>query len=213
MCRRTRRSTITCGSASFSTSWPTSRDCAGLRQRPRWTPRSERLDLTRVMPLLTGKLSRGFRQRVSIAQALLGNSADAGAGRADQRARSVPGYRLSRSHPLARGKPHRADRITRPPRDRKDRLPDHDPARRRASDRRCAEGNIGRDNVAACGGRSGSGRPRRRLRRRRRARHRRRTGLRLGNDALPDQGRAASPSVAAGHRRGAGRSRRRRLAS
>jgi ABC-2 type transport system ATP-binding protein len=33
---------------------------------------SERLDLTRVMPLLTGKLSRGFRQRVSIAQALLG---------------------------------------------------------------------------------------------------------------------------------------------
>ena len=34
---------------------------------------SERLDLTRVMMLLTSKLSRGFRQRVSIAQALLGN--------------------------------------------------------------------------------------------------------------------------------------------
>jgi ABC-2 type transport system permease protein len=33
---------------------------------------AERLDLTRVMMLLTGKLSRGFRQRVSIAQALLG---------------------------------------------------------------------------------------------------------------------------------------------
>ena len=33
---------------------------------------AERLDLTRVMLLLTGKLSRGFRQRVSIAQALLG---------------------------------------------------------------------------------------------------------------------------------------------
>ena len=33
----------------------------------------ERLDLTRVMKLLTGKLSRGFRQRVSIAQALLGD--------------------------------------------------------------------------------------------------------------------------------------------
>jgi ABC-2 type transport system ATP-binding protein len=32
-----------------------------------------RLDLARVMMLLTGKLSRGFRQRVSIAQALLGN--------------------------------------------------------------------------------------------------------------------------------------------
>jgi gliding motility-associated transport system ATP-binding protein len=31
------------------------------------------LDLTRVMTLLTGKLSRGFRQRVSIAQALLGD--------------------------------------------------------------------------------------------------------------------------------------------
>ena len=34
---------------------------------------AERLDLSRVMMLLTGKLSRGFRQRVSIAQALLGN--------------------------------------------------------------------------------------------------------------------------------------------
>jgi len=34
---------------------------------------AERLDLGRVMPLLSGKLSRGFRQRVSIAQALLGD--------------------------------------------------------------------------------------------------------------------------------------------
>ena len=34
---------------------------------------AERLDLAQVMTLLTGKLSRGFRQRVSIAQALLGN--------------------------------------------------------------------------------------------------------------------------------------------
>jgi ABC-2 type transport system ATP-binding protein len=34
---------------------------------------AEQLDLTRVMTLLTGKLSRGFRQRVSIAQALLGD--------------------------------------------------------------------------------------------------------------------------------------------
>lgn len=34
---------------------------------------AERLDLTRVMTLLTSKLSRGFRQRVSIAQALLGD--------------------------------------------------------------------------------------------------------------------------------------------
>ena len=34
---------------------------------------AERLCLARVMPLLTGKLSRGFRQRVSIAQALLGD--------------------------------------------------------------------------------------------------------------------------------------------
>lgn len=33
---------------------------------------AERLDLGRVMTLLSGKLSRGFRQRVSIAQALLG---------------------------------------------------------------------------------------------------------------------------------------------
>jgi ABC-2 type transport system ATP-binding protein len=35
---------------------------------------AERLDLTHVMNLPTGKLSRGFRQRVSIAQALLGDT-------------------------------------------------------------------------------------------------------------------------------------------
>jgi ABC-2 type transport system ATP-binding protein len=34
---------------------------------------AERLDLSRVMSLPTGKLSRGFRQRVSIASALLGD--------------------------------------------------------------------------------------------------------------------------------------------
>ncbi|WP_342739894.1 ABC transporter ATP-binding protein [Bradyrhizobium sp. B117] len=34
---------------------------------------ADRLDLARVMRLTTGKLSRGFRQRVSIAQALLGD--------------------------------------------------------------------------------------------------------------------------------------------
>jgi len=34
---------------------------------------ADRLDLTRVMTISTGKLSRGFRQRVSIAQALLGD--------------------------------------------------------------------------------------------------------------------------------------------
>jgi gliding motility-associated transport system ATP-binding protein len=34
---------------------------------------AEQLDLMRVMRFLTGKLSRGFRQRVSIAQALLGD--------------------------------------------------------------------------------------------------------------------------------------------
>jgi ABC-2 type transport system ATP-binding protein len=38
------------------------------------TAAAERLDLTRVMMLPTGKLSRGFRQRVSIAQALLGSA-------------------------------------------------------------------------------------------------------------------------------------------
>jgi ABC-2 type transport system ATP-binding protein len=48
----------------------------GLRGRAATTAvdeAAERLDLTRVMRLPTAKLSRGFRQRVSIAQALLGN--------------------------------------------------------------------------------------------------------------------------------------------
>jgi ABC-2 type transport system ATP-binding protein len=44
----------------------------GVAARSAVDDAAERLDLTRVMKLLTGKLSRGFRQRVSIAQALLG---------------------------------------------------------------------------------------------------------------------------------------------
>ncbi|MGY8706018.1 ABC transporter ATP-binding protein [Bradyrhizobium sp. 18BD] len=45
----------------------------GPRARAAVDEAAERLDLTRVMRLTTGKLSRGFRQRVSIAQALLGD--------------------------------------------------------------------------------------------------------------------------------------------
>jgi ABC-2 type transport system ATP-binding protein len=48
----------------------------GLRGTPKKAAveaAAERLDLSRVMRLSTGKLSRGFRQRVSIASALLGD--------------------------------------------------------------------------------------------------------------------------------------------
>jgi ABC-2 type transport system ATP-binding protein len=44
----------------------------GAAARTVFDAAAERLDLARVMTLLTGKLSRGFRQRVSIAQTLLG---------------------------------------------------------------------------------------------------------------------------------------------
>ncbi|SFK10674.1 ABC transporter ATP-binding protein [Bradyrhizobium sp. Gha] len=45
----------------------------GAKARAAVDEAAERLDLTGVMTLATGKLSRGFRQRVSIAQALLAN--------------------------------------------------------------------------------------------------------------------------------------------
>jgi ABC-2 type transport system ATP-binding protein len=45
----------------------------GRRLRQSIEAAAERLDLTDVMMMPTGKLSRGFRQRVSIAQALLGD--------------------------------------------------------------------------------------------------------------------------------------------
>lgn len=45
----------------------------GARARAAVEEAAERLDLGRVMKLTAGKLSRGFRQRVSIAQALLGD--------------------------------------------------------------------------------------------------------------------------------------------
>jgi ABC-2 type transport system ATP-binding protein len=49
------------------------RGLRGLAAKTAVDEAAERLDLTRVMRLPTAKLSRGFRQRVSIAQALLGN--------------------------------------------------------------------------------------------------------------------------------------------
>ncbi|SDH18677.1 ABC-2 type transport system ATP-binding protein [Bradyrhizobium sp. Rc2d] len=45
----------------------------GAKARAAVDEAAERLDLVRVMKLTAGKLSRGFRQRVSIAQALLGD--------------------------------------------------------------------------------------------------------------------------------------------
>ncbi|QQO20260.1 ABC transporter ATP-binding protein [Bradyrhizobium diazoefficiens] len=45
----------------------------GAKARAAVDEAAERLDLARVMKLTAGKLSRGFRQRVSIAQALLGD--------------------------------------------------------------------------------------------------------------------------------------------
>ncbi|HLG85397.1 MAG TPA: ABC transporter ATP-binding protein [Bradyrhizobium sp.] len=48
------------------------RGLSGRAARAAVDEAAERLDLTNVMTLLSAKLSRGFRQRVSIAQALLG---------------------------------------------------------------------------------------------------------------------------------------------
>ena len=53
--------------------------------------------------LLIGKLSRGYRQRVAIAQALLGRPEAAGPRRADQRPRSAPDHRGARADPRALG--------------------------------------------------------------------------------------------------------------
>jgi ABC-2 type transport system ATP-binding protein len=49
------------------------KDLKGAAAKAAVEAAAERLDLCDVMMLLSGKLSRGFRQRVSIAQALLGN--------------------------------------------------------------------------------------------------------------------------------------------
>ena len=71
MCRRIRRSTGTCASPSSSPSWV---GCAGSRARP-WSraidAAVERLALGSVRGVIIERLSRGYRQRVSLAQAVL----------------------------------------------------------------------------------------------------------------------------------------------
>ena len=71
-CPRTCRSTTGCASGSFSSSWPDQGARAPRRRRS--GGRRDRAPSSRRRPAsLIGKLSRGYRQRVAIAQALLGN--------------------------------------------------------------------------------------------------------------------------------------------
>ena len=71
-CPRTRRSTAGCGSASSSRSWAGCAASRGDRLRAAWSAVvRERLALGGMSGIIIGKLSRGYRQRVAIAQALL----------------------------------------------------------------------------------------------------------------------------------------------
>ena len=62
-----------CGSASSSNSWPRSRAFGAAAADTAIASVCAQLDLERVIGLPVGKLSRGYRQRVAIAQALLNN--------------------------------------------------------------------------------------------------------------------------------------------
>ena len=72
-CPRTCRSTATCGSTNSSRSWPGSRVSRAGNCGAAIDGSCERLALDDVRRLAIGKLSRGYRQRVAIAQALLGD--------------------------------------------------------------------------------------------------------------------------------------------
>ena len=74
-CRRTRRSIRTCGCESSSLHGPAARPVARVLDPAASTEACERLALQRVHDTLIGRLSRGYRQRVAIAQALLGRPA------------------------------------------------------------------------------------------------------------------------------------------
>ena len=71
MCRRMRRSTTTCGSTRSCGSWRISRGCSGAPPLLAIGTVAERLQLEAMAEVPIAKLSRGYRQRVAIGQALL----------------------------------------------------------------------------------------------------------------------------------------------
>ena len=71
MCRRMRRSTITCGSSEFLRFMAHLKGLCGRAAHRAVGAVAERLQLGNGADLPIAKLSRGYRQRVAIAQALL----------------------------------------------------------------------------------------------------------------------------------------------
>ena len=107
-CRRTSRSTPRCGSTSTSPTAPGSRGCRAPRPREAIGDAVERCLLGDVRHQIIGTLSKGYRQRVGLATAILHRPARPGPRRADGRARPQADHRHPRADPRAGPRAHAA---------------------------------------------------------------------------------------------------------
>ena len=128
-CRRASPSTATCGWRRTWTSWPRSRACPARRAASAVADVMDRCLIADVQNRLIRNLSKGYRQRVGLAQAIVSDPARADPRRAHHRARPPADHRDPQPDQVAGRRAHGDPVHAHPPRglDAVQRRGDHQP--------------------------------------------------------------------------------------